>query len=150
MDIYNFFASRWGRQVWSSFRPGKTISPKEREQEGVKILKRCDVNGDGKIDRAEFLAYYDRTIEAIRKFQARPEHSSRSRPRNNARVPETPSPPPPTIQPRGPSRTTHEPRGPSSSSSSSSSSPMHTLKRTSSLPGSFDQIGYGQGDVSLF
>jgi len=55
---------------WCSFRPGKNITSKDRIQEAAKILKRCDANGDGVIDRNEFKTYYERTASAISKFNA--------------------------------------------------------------------------------
>ena len=46
--------------VWSSFRPGQTITAEEREQEATKLLRRCDTNENGKIDMGEFGQYYEK------------------------------------------------------------------------------------------
>jgi len=60
--------------VWSSYRPGKAISEKETEQETIKLLRRCDINGDGRIDQEEFGLYYEKTAAAMFKFhKAHPE-----------------------------------------------------------------------------
>ena len=45
--------------VWTSFRPGKKISAATRLLEATKILRRADKNGNGRVDKAEFQAYYD-------------------------------------------------------------------------------------------
>jgi hypothetical protein len=44
--------------VWSSFRPGQVMSGEVRKAEARKLLGRCDVNQDGRVDEGEFLAYY--------------------------------------------------------------------------------------------
>ena len=49
-----------GEWVWSSFRPGQTITAEEREQEAAKLLRRCDKDENGKIDRGEFAEYYEK------------------------------------------------------------------------------------------
>jgi len=54
--------------VWCSFRPGQTITDADKAAEGAKILKRCDVNGDGAIDKYEFQDYYEQTAAAMAKF----------------------------------------------------------------------------------
>ena len=41
--------------VWQSFHPGEKITAEEREKEAKKVLKSCDTNGDGGIDKEEFL-----------------------------------------------------------------------------------------------
>ena len=46
--------------VWSSFRPGQVITAEEREQEATKLLRRCDIDENGKIDKGEFGQYYEK------------------------------------------------------------------------------------------
>ena len=45
--------------VWESFRPGERISEEAMHEESRKILRRCDLNGDGHIDQQEFHDYYE-------------------------------------------------------------------------------------------
>jgi len=54
--------------VWCSFHPGHAISSADRIKEAKKILSRCDTNGDGVVDQAEFMAYYARTSAAMQCF----------------------------------------------------------------------------------
>jgi len=54
--------------ILSSFRPGKTVSEAECDIEAVKILKRCDVDKDGMIDKKEFKAYYEKTAGAMLRY----------------------------------------------------------------------------------
>jgi len=55
--------------VWCGFHPDKQISTEDRRKEATKILRRCDANNDGGIDREEFEAYYEQTAAAMLKFQ---------------------------------------------------------------------------------
>ena len=54
--------------VYSSFRPGQSITPERREEEARKILKRCDLDGDGRVDKEEFQKYYDTISAQMTKF----------------------------------------------------------------------------------
>ena len=54
--------------VWCSFRPGQQITKDVRRAEAVKILKRCDRNESGGIDRAEFEVYYTQIVNSISRF----------------------------------------------------------------------------------
>ena len=54
--------------VWCSFRPGQQITAQDREKESAKILRRCDANENGTIDKAEFCEYYEKTAAAMFKF----------------------------------------------------------------------------------
>ena len=54
--------------VWESFRPGQTITPEAQHAEAEKIMRRCDLNGDGSIGRHEFKEYYEQTVVAMNKF----------------------------------------------------------------------------------
>ena len=81
--------------VWCSFRPGLTITPKERKHEAKKIMVRCDENNDGSIDEEEFLTYYERTAAAMTKFhkaqaQKKKKTSPISKPRSVSPVPSAP------------------------------------------------------------
>ena len=51
--------------VWCSFRPGHAITKSQQVAEATKILRRCDKNDDGKVDKDEFQAYYDATVKGI-------------------------------------------------------------------------------------
>ena len=51
--------------VWKSFHPGQTMSKEVTKEEAAKILRRCDVDGDGKVSPLEFEVYYGRTAEAM-------------------------------------------------------------------------------------
>ena len=66
--------------VWCSFRPGQRITAADREGEKAKILRRCDVNGDGSIDRREFNAYYEKTASAMFRFHSGRAHRSQRGP----------------------------------------------------------------------
>jgi len=54
--------------VGNSFKPGKSITKEETEEEAVKLLERCDIDGDGIIDRVEFEIYYSKTAAAMFTF----------------------------------------------------------------------------------
>ena len=69
--------------VWSSFRPGKSITPQERQAEARKLLNRCDLNHDGSIDREEFSKYYESIASSMFHF-----HKSRAK-KNKAALPVT-------------------------------------------------------------
>ena len=56
--------------VWCSFRPRHSITAEAREQERARILRRCDVHGNGSIDRQSFRDYYQKTSLAMMKFQS--------------------------------------------------------------------------------
>ena len=56
--------------VWSSFHPdGQPLSAEEAAANTKKILRRADSNEDGKMDVAEFEAYFRRTAAAISKYR---------------------------------------------------------------------------------
>jgi len=57
--------------VWRSFRPGKEINPEELKAEGLKIMKRCDTNEDGRIDEKEFMTYYMSLTAQMETFKQR-------------------------------------------------------------------------------
>ena len=54
--------------VWTSFHPNKVCDEETKKSEAAKILKRCDKNSDGEIDKEEFVAYYNQTATAQFKF----------------------------------------------------------------------------------
>jgi len=76
--------------VWSSFRHGQQITSEDRDKEGEKILRRCDVNGDGSVDKAEFGAYYEKTAEAMFKFHKAHPFSPQGHRRKPPKQPTTP------------------------------------------------------------
>ena len=45
------------KQIWAIFSQDNCDIPGEEEL--LEILKKCDVNGDGKVDYNEFLAHFD-------------------------------------------------------------------------------------------
>ena len=55
--------------VWCSFNPDKRVTPKMQAAQRDKILKQCDFSGDGKIDKEEFLIYYDEITAAMNEFE---------------------------------------------------------------------------------
>jgi len=56
--------------VWCSFRPGKTIDPDTRKREAIKLMKICDEDGDGAVDKSEFKKYFMRTTMEIIKHKS--------------------------------------------------------------------------------
>ena len=57
-----------GAWVWNSFHPRKECDEATKQTEADKILKRCDKNSDGEIDKDEFCVYYNQTATAIFNF----------------------------------------------------------------------------------
>lgn len=54
--------------VWCSFRPGQTISSKERFAQADRIMKKCDKNDDGFVDQGEFAEFYEQAAASMFKF----------------------------------------------------------------------------------
>ena len=54
--------------VWCSFRPGESITPQTRVHEASKLMGRCDLNGNGVIDKGEFGSYYDHVVRDMFRF----------------------------------------------------------------------------------
>jgi len=59
---------RLAEWVWTSLKPGQTITEEQRQAEAKKIWHQCDADGNGLIDKAEFAAYYEEKNAAIQKF----------------------------------------------------------------------------------
>ena len=49
--------------VWNSFRPDQVITAQQRMAEAAKIMRRCDKDENGSIDKEEFRVYYEKTCE---------------------------------------------------------------------------------------
>ena len=54
--------------VWGTFHPGQEINEEIKKTEADKILRRCDKNTDGEIDKEEFITYYNQTATAMFAF----------------------------------------------------------------------------------
>jgi len=57
--------------VWCSFNPDKRCLPQMRKIQAEKIMTACDSNGDGDVDREEFLVYYDHLTESMEEFKVK-------------------------------------------------------------------------------
>jgi len=55
---------------WGQFHPGEEMKPAHAGEQTAKIMERCDKNGNGSVDRAEFVAYYNETMRAMHHFHA--------------------------------------------------------------------------------
>ena len=55
--------------VWCSFHPDEIITAEIKQAEADKIMKKCDTSGDGQVDKAEFLVYYEHHSVAVHNFK---------------------------------------------------------------------------------
>ena len=69
--------------IWCTFRPGQLMSNTDRVQEAAKIMWRCDENQDGIIDKPEFMAYFEQTMEAMHRFHQAQESKAAQRKARN-------------------------------------------------------------------
>jgi len=54
--------------VWCSFRAGQEMNELNKEEETAKMMRRCDVNDTGSIDKSEFKLYYNEIATDMFKF----------------------------------------------------------------------------------
>ena len=54
--------------VWRSFHPDETITAEDRMSETAKLMKACDGSSDGRVDKEEFLPWYEHHSTAVNNF----------------------------------------------------------------------------------